>query len=58
MGRADAVAAGVADAGSVCDPTLPAHAVARRATTTAIRRPRICPSVVLTLFARIRFGAL
>ncbi|MDP9252660.1 MAG: hypothetical protein M3O80_06610 [Chloroflexota bacterium] len=58
MGRADAVAGDGADAGSICDPTSLAHAAAKRATTTAIRRPRICRSVVLTGFARIRFGAL
>jgi N-methylhydantoinase B/oxoprolinase/acetone carboxylase alpha subunit len=58
MGCADALAVDVAEAGSVLDPTSPAHAVARRATTTAIRRLRICRSVVLTGSARIRFGAL
>jgi hypothetical protein len=57
-GRADAVACDVADAGSVRDPTSPVHAVTKRATTRAIRRPRIRPSVMLTGSARIRFGAL
>jgi hypothetical protein len=53
-----AVAADVAEAGSVCGPTSAAHAVARRATTTANRQPRIRRSIVLTGSARIRFGAL